>query len=155
MQAAGRLSSHTYADIRSARRSYQRTPKYPRKRPRDYGYCRCCFDIHYNEMRLARKKEVQVALKHEDWDDGVTVEGHWDQEHQETNELLDHLPGGDSAGVNSEQNSQPNTPLFKSRLDIEMDLRPVRSRDSQVDSTEDDWEVLSNISSDGWSVVSV
>jgi hypothetical protein len=87
MQAAGRLSSHTYADLRSARRAFQRTRKYPQKRSRNQDYCRCCFDIHYNETRLAHKKEIQNALRRQVWEDDLLAEKHINEDHDQIGDV--------------------------------------------------------------------
>ncbi|KAF2029597.1 hypothetical protein EK21DRAFT_112807 [Setomelanomma holmii] len=75
MQAAGRQSSHTYRDLRSASRAYRRTHNYP-KRSHNTSVCRSCHDISYNSARLARKKDVHNTLSqwHETYQTDVEAE---------------------------------------------------------------------------------
>jgi hypothetical protein len=84
MQAAGRLSSHTYADLRSARRAYQRTRKYPQERLNNTSDCRCCSEMHYSKARRTRKKDIQDPMCPEVWGDVFACE-------QQTNEDYSHI----------------------------------------------------------------
>jgi hypothetical protein len=84
MQAAGRLSSHTYADLRSARRAYQRTRRdHPKTRLR----CRCCSATYY-KTRCARKSDIHNSLQQQAWHDDVAAEERWNAEYNGMDEVV-------------------------------------------------------------------
>jgi hypothetical protein len=82
MQAAGRIPSHTYRDLRSARRSYQRTRKHPHKSPRRQRQCSCCQVISSNQSRRARKRGRQDEL-HRAYDEYTSDDEWWYYEERE------------------------------------------------------------------------
>jgi hypothetical protein len=84
MQAAGRLSSHTYADLRSARRAYQRTRRYhPKKRLR----CSSCPATHH-KTRFARKSDIHSTHQEQVRHDDVAAEERWNAEYNAMDEVV-------------------------------------------------------------------
>jgi hypothetical protein len=79
LQAAGHLSSHTYADMRSARRAYQRTCKYDQERLRTLGS-----KMPRNKARRTRRRDTQSNMRPDVWSDVFAAE-------RETNQDYDHI----------------------------------------------------------------
>jgi hypothetical protein len=86
MQAAGRLPSHTYADLRSARRAYQRTRKY-RPSPERRLRCSCCLAPYY-KTRLAQRSDIHNTLKQQVWHDDFAAEERWNAEYNAMDEVV-------------------------------------------------------------------
>jgi len=63
LQAASRLPSHTYRNLRPARHAYLRTRKHPCKQSRDATPCRCCSAIVFTSRRRARKKDTHHEMQ--------------------------------------------------------------------------------------------
>jgi hypothetical protein len=84
MQAAGRASSHTYADMRSARRAYQRTRKHCQKRRHPMPRCNSCSDMLRAKARRSRWRDTDMAMRPDVWGDVFAVE-------REINQDYDHI----------------------------------------------------------------
>lgn len=80
MQAAGRIPSHTYRDLRSARRSYQRTRKHPHKKSHRERQCCCCQDTRSHQTRRAWKRSRQDDMHQAHDEHTEDVMYHWRDE---------------------------------------------------------------------------
>ncbi|KAF2848354.1 hypothetical protein T440DRAFT_470221, partial [Plenodomus tracheiphilus IPT5] len=74
MNAAGRSSSHPFADLRSASHAHHRTQTYPYKRtPPKYKYSRSRREpVH--EARIIRKQDAYIHIASRPWEDDFTAQ---------------------------------------------------------------------------------
>ena len=63
LQKSGRLPSHTYLDLRSARHAYLRTRSHPSKQSRGANRCRRCAAISSSERRRARRNDIHHEMQ--------------------------------------------------------------------------------------------
>ncbi|KAH7383930.1 hypothetical protein BKA66DRAFT_463112 [Pyrenochaeta sp. MPI-SDFR-AT-0127] len=87
MNAAGRTTSHPFADIRSASLAHRRTKKYPRqKKSRKKGRC-CllCYPPHHLE-RLERRADAKFHIQARPWEDDWAA-------HRDFEEQLEAMDG--------------------------------------------------------------
>jgi hypothetical protein len=93
MQAAGRLPSQTYSDLRSARRAFQRTRKYPQKQSRDTYSKRCC-SASYHGTRLSRKADIHHTLQSKPWHEDFAGEQRWHEDYDAMDEVVKYTRFG-------------------------------------------------------------